>query len=361
MRILMPVSFVAEAGGLHDHVEEIALAARRFGFTTVVAGRAGAFLDRLAAAGVETIAVDFSLPGAALSKLASAGPWDLIHTHPFEARAFACLAAEAWCVPLIVTIHGWYLDDLPSWHVRADAVIAVTGAIADRLKRLPGIEAEKIVQINNHLKATGTRRRLSQGQPSVLSVASRIDRDFGPVQTILDEFVDELVRHEDRNWRIEIAGGGTGLHDAIKHVAVRWNGPFAPPVSFLGWLQGEALSALYARSSATIAPGRSAVDAIGFGIPTIMTRQIGTYALAPVGDTAALLYGTEGARVSGRDLYAACRTFEQDTDYAFSVSESHRRIARLNFDPLSLSRRLAGVYEAALLNRLAREAAAESR
>lgn len=350
MRILMPVSFVAEEGGLHDHVEEIALAMRQFGHSIVVAGRPGQFLDRLSDNQIETLPVDFDALEVTMGTIASAGPWDLVHTHPFQSRAFSVLAARTWKVPLVVTIHGWYLDDLPTWHRTANAIIAVTDAISDRIKQVPGMDPAKVHQISNHLRITGTRGKLDPNQPHILSVASRVDRDFAPVLTLLDEFVEELIEHEDNGWEIQIAGSGTGVPQLIKHISTRWSREFCPRVSLLGWLRGQDLADLYARSFATIAPGRSAIDAIGFGIPTVLTRQIGTYALSPIGDSSALLNGTVGESVSGQDLYSACKTLSNEPDLAYSISEAHRRIARLHFDPLTLSRQLAVVYETAALD-----------
>ncbi|MCK9794706.1 glycosyltransferase family 4 protein [Isoptericola sp. 4D.3] len=348
----MPATYVAARGGLFDHIKETALATRAYGIHVTVTGKAGAFLDGLQAAGVDTLPSVLEHPDEAIAELGAKGPWDLIHTHPFAARAFAVQAAKAWQVPLVATIHGWYLDDVQAWHQDASVIIGVTDAITDRLKAVPGVDPAAVRTIENHRKLTpDVARRANPSGRRTLLVVSRIDRDFAPVAQLLDEFVTAANDRGDRRWDVAIAGTGTGVRDLVATIARRWSHPGAPPISLLGWLDAAGLAVQYARAAAVIAPGRAAVDAMISGIPTVMTRQIGSYAMAPFGDARSALYGRPGERVMGEDFFGACTRALDNPEIADEYSYAHRRIAELTFDPDSLTRRLVAAYEVAALER----------
>ena len=350
MRVIMPVAFKAEHGGLHDHITEIASEALRQSIQVTVAGRAGPFLERLAVAGIDTIEVNLDDIDASCAIVRSHGPWDLIHTHPFEARKFAIEYAARELTPLIATFHGWYADEIDQWHHSADAIIAVTGAIEQRLHSIDGIAHERIHLVENRLKSDAIytpQSRQERGGTLMLSVASRLDADFAPTLRTVTEFIrraTESATPSGPKWRIAVAGQGAESATIATTLRGLCLQDHSPEIEFLGWLDPASLRNLYARSFATIAPGRAGIDAIASGLPTVLTRQIGTYALAPVGDTSELLYGTYGSTVSGADFYDYCTYLHLNPAVHEQHTETAMNIARSRYNAESLTARLHSIY-----------------
>ncbi|MFD6177434.1 MULTISPECIES: glycosyltransferase family 4 protein [unclassified Isoptericola] len=347
----MPVSFNAEHGGLHDHVEEIAVSARDRDVQVVVACRPGPFASRLIAQDIPVIHVDLTDVEAACNAAREAGPWDLVHSHPFAAREFAVEFTRREEVPLIVTMHGWYLDDIAEWHESADAIIGVTGAIADRLKSVPGVAKERIHVIENRIGAAKVGRQAPGGAsgPLVLSVVSRLDNDFGQTQAVIEEFIQRSTEvATDRPWHIRIAGDGSARNRVAAELGALALAPGAPDISFLGWVDALGLRRLYEDSFATISPGRAAIDAIASGIPTVLTRQIGTYALSPIGDTATLIYGTENSHVSGGSFFDFCRELAEEPQRRRDFLAYSSRTVGMRLNPQMLEFLLLSVYESVI-------------
>jgi glycosyltransferase involved in cell wall biosynthesis len=354
MRILMPVTYVAESGGLHDHVEEIALSAPSFGAEVTVIGREGLFLDRLKSLGVSVISMDFADKESGIHKLRALGPWDLIHAHPFGAREFGLAAGEALGIPQIVTIHGWYEDAVRGWHAKASAIVCVTEAIATRIRSIPGIDPSKVVTIENRFKVKhGAVHPFRPAEaPFNISIASRIDADFTPVLTLLSEFASACIAHRDARWKFSIAGTGDSVGSLVRKMGGEWSNIHAPQITLLGWLDAKELSALYDTSFLTIAPGRAALDAMRRGVPSILTRQIGTFSLPPFGDALSLLAGTpETASLSGREIYLKCRRLAEEPDEWEKLSHQTRRVVELYFNAEASARRLHSIYEAVSMSR----------
>ncbi|MBD7979521.1 glycosyltransferase family 4 protein [Oerskovia merdavium] len=348
----MPVSYVAESGGLHDHIEEIAVSAPQFGVEVTVLGRRGVFLDRLKNLGLNVIATDPADTEDAMRDVQKYGPWDLIHSHPFGAREFAFAAAEVLKIPVVVTIHGWYDDKISEWHSKASAIIGVTDAISTRLRATPGIDQSRVFTIDNRFKVE--RGAVHPFQPArspfMIAIASRIDRDFGPVLSILDDFAASCQEYEDPRWMFTIAGTGSHVGEVVRRVANVWSGRYAPRTSLIGWLDATELSTMYDRSFLAIAPGRAALDAMRRGVPTILTRQIGSFSLPPFGDPLSLLAGNPGSEmVRGRDVYLNCRRLAEDPDLWEQLSHQTRRVVDLFYNSGASTRRLHAIYEAVIM------------
>ncbi|WP_171468311.1 glycosyltransferase [Cellulosimicrobium sp. 72-3] len=342
----MPVAYRADQGGLHDHVEEIVVSAAD-DFAITVAGRGGPFLERLERLGVETLAIDFTARDA-LAELAHAGPWDLIHAHPFESRRIAVQLAEHLEVPLLVTMHGWYTDDIHQWHDKAAAIIAVTPAIATHLQQRTGARPNKFWVVPNHCRTTSEPLQPSSARLAKrLIVASRLDSDFTTTETVVREFLAALRDADDRGWTVSVAGTGSKLPE-IAHRLGGLATAARARVEFLGWLSKDELARLTAVSSCCIAPGRSAIDAMGTGTLTILTRQIGSYALPPLGEIGSLHYSAPENKVDGQALYDLVRLVEASDQMHRSLAESHASIVRSMYDPVRTNGLLHALYRETL-------------
>jgi len=353
MRVLMPVSYQAPSGGLLDHVRSLALRAPSFGNEVTVAGRDSEFLQGLAREGIETIVCNFEDPERALATVSENGfDWDLVHAHPFGSRKFGVLAAQKYGKPLVVTIHGWYDDQIDRWYETATTVIAVSPAISSRLRATAPGAGEKIITIPNGIKAAANAidERAALTPPYTLTVASRIDADFDALGETLLDFVAEAQEHNDQRWRISIAGAGTHRESFIRRAAIVSTRRRGPEIEFLGWLDTPQLRRLYAGSFAAIAPGRSAVDAMASGVPTVMTRQIGSYSTLGATPVLEHFYGAPNKRLTGLDLYAQLSELATDGERWRSLSRGLRKATQLFYDDDIWQQVTNGVYEYAALS-----------
>jgi glycosyltransferase involved in cell wall biosynthesis len=118
MKIVYIVTRANPVGGAQVHVRDFALALRMAGHEpVVVTSGSGPYIDRLRAAGVETIVVN-SL-GMAISPLRDLRALtelrallrrlrpDLVSTHSTKAGVLGRLAARSLGIPVIFTAHGW--------------------------------------------------------------------------------------------------------------------------------------------------------------------------------------------------------------------------------------------------------------
>src|SRR5689334_14749977 len=114
MHVLICVFFRAQFGGLHSNVFSTTRRCLQKGHTVTVLCREGPFREQLAAAGVHTIATEYSSTEESVqSVLAQASaPYDIIHAHPFASRKVALALGRELSIPVIITYHGMYDDEL---------------------------------------------------------------------------------------------------------------------------------------------------------------------------------------------------------------------------------------------------------
>lgn len=350
----MPVSHQADGGGLLDHVRALAIAAPRFGNDVTVAARPSRFLHELSDAGVDTLPCDLGQPGALMSHLDATGfAWDLIHAHPFEARRFGSLAAREFNVPLVVTMHGWYDDHIERWYDTATTVIAVSPAIAARLRATVPGAGEKIICVPNGIKAAAETLPpdLSTRLPHRICVASRIDVDFEPLARLILDFIEAAQAQHDSRWQFVVAGAGTRRTEFTRRVAAQIAAQPGPSIEFVGWLDEDRLRELYTKSFAAVAPGRSAVDAMASGLPTLMTRQIGTYSLLGQEPALGHFYGAPKAHASGYDLYRRLSALADEPAQWTTLSNRLRRATTLFYDENHWQQITNAIYEFALIGK----------
>ncbi|MFI2485267.1 glycosyltransferase [Promicromonospora kroppenstedtii] len=350
MRILMPVSLNGAHGDIHDHCEEIAVSGRKRDAEVVVATSSRPYLERLAARGVDGFLVDFADLEAASEAAARRGPWDLVHTHPFAARKFATRFAAQNELPLVATFHGPYLDDIDTWQNQANALVAVTGSVADRLRGVSGLPADRVHVVENRLRADAMPQQQAKHDPRalVLAVHANLTKDFDPALELLSEFIERASGEQRFGWRIELAGSGANRPDITAQLAKACLAPGAPDVVVHGHLDAAATRELYGRAYAVVAAGRDAIDAIAVGLPAVVAQGTGTYALSPTGDTSTLLYGTDGARVSGAAFHDHCVEIAADAEARQRHAVSGMRLTRSRFNPQALDLALAAIHELAV-------------
>ena len=132
MRVLVTASFKAPFGGLQANVRAQLRAIRQAESTPVLACDAGRFAEAVRSEGFEVIDGDL-LSAEVHRRCVGAGPFDLIHAHPFAARQLGLAVATELGLPMLLTLHGKYSDSLSEYHSAINYVVVVSRAIRDRL------------------------------------------------------------------------------------------------------------------------------------------------------------------------------------------------------------------------------------
>jgi glycosyltransferase involved in cell wall biosynthesis len=165
LHVLAPGDF----GGLESVVQALAIGQRRAGKRVCVVGvldgagaRGGAFLDGLAAAGVETRRVIAPSRGyrreqAAVAEVAKGFGPTIIHTHGARCDVVDGAVARRLGVPVVSTLHGLTGSGWRAWlyqrlemraYRRFAAVVVVSRPLVARVGR-SGVEASRIYLIPN--------------------------------------------------------------------------------------------------------------------------------------------------------------------------------------------------------------------
>lgn len=284
-RVLIPVFFNAPLGGLQSHVRAQCTALRKSGNHAVVMCKPGPFADILQNDGVEVLTTDYRDLQASIDTASAAGPYDLVHAHPFQSRRVGLAVAQSSDVPLVVTFHRNYLDGLKEWHNDADVILAVSPAIRDSLLDDSQIDASKLMTMpngvdlsafSNKLAAEGQfRNRLHRrvrdhdGNRPTIAFASRLDADKG---CALDAIRHCWIRCiETRAFTVDwsIAGDG-GERERLEREAAALNDAAGRQmVRFHGWVDEFELANFYKAADLAIGPGRCAMEAMACGTPAI--------------------------------------------------------------------------------------------
>ena len=284
-RVLIPVYFNSPQGGLHLHIRSQCVALLKSDFHPVVLCKPGPFADKLSNIGVEVLTTNFLDLQQSIDTALSAGPFDLIHTHPFKARAVALAVAETTNTPTIATFHRNYLDNLPNWHDAVNVIVAVCPAIRDGLLEQTDIDPTKVLIVPNGVDrsiftspkderrpANRPERKSGKNSRNVhqkIAIVSRLDRDKG----FLLEGIQNCWQRcaETRSFTVEwsIAGDGSE-RKLLEEQAEQLNHAAGKKiVHFLGWMGRPSLSVLYGSADLAIGPGRCAMEAMACGTPTI--------------------------------------------------------------------------------------------
>ena len=368
MRVFIPVFFNAPFGGLHSHVRAQCAALRRAGNKTTVLCRPGPFAELLQRDGVEILSTDFSDLEAAIGLALSAGPFDLIHAHPFASRHVGLAVASATDVPFVVTFHREYVDDLNGWHDSADTIIAVSPAIRDYLWAQTDVDLTKLLMIPNGVDLSvftpatdGQERVSSDGAPAIdadgrsrqtICFASRLDVD----KSFALEAIKDCWRRcaETRAFTIEwgVAGEG-GERKSMEQAAAKLNDAAGRElVRFHGWLDDSSLAKLYGTADLTIGPGRCVPESMACGTPALAVGK-GSYVglidarrfVAGLHTNFGECYQEEGECASGA-MFDDIDRVVYDRELLWQLGQSSVALIRAYFDQNRIDRQLLALYDA---------------
>ena len=357
MRAAIPVYFRAPLGGLQENVRATVHLLRDRGWHVTVFSPPGPFQQQIEAAGVA-----WRLLEDGLDALPETEVFHLVHAHPGSARKLGlALAAKHKC-PFFITLHGAWVDHIEEYASQCSGILCVSEAVAEAVSaRVPAFASRVHVIPNSTIPAERTPlsrlrelfRRPGNARPLRLIVASRFDRDKEKVV----EFLAECWQRQDAlcsdrlAWNI--AGAGT-LLDALEAASrpLRANvGPDA--VRFHGWVDRQALEALYVESDVAVAPGRSAIDAIGRGLPIVAVGSQGCAGLGTVGRLSELAHANFGGfglveHRSAITTVAELIELSASRRRLAALGRASTRFARERFDARVHDQRLLALYADAL-------------
>lgn len=271
--MLVPVFFRSAHGGLHNHVQAQIAAARGAGWQVTLLCKPGPFAETMSRT-CRVAHTDFEDIDAATAVALAAGPYDLVHTHPWASARVAEKVAAALRIPVAVTHHNAKLDQLHRTGDRMDMVVAVSDFARRTILEASGLPPERVVVIPNGVDRGVFRPSRTRGPArdnDEVLVATRFDKDKGFVIELLEETFAAVARDPDP-WRDvdwTIFGDGTEIgrvHDAANMLNEAMG---RQRVRFPGWGDAKTLARAMRRASVVVAPGRSALEALACGAVTV--------------------------------------------------------------------------------------------
>jgi len=216
---------------------------------------------------------------------------DLIHAHDWLTVLAALEAKRHLHKPLLFHIHSLETDRGGLWANKlifaiekygmelADQIIAVSQYTKDNIVRHYGIAPEKITVVHNGIyydrSSFPTKSGKKSGDPEMVLFLGRITRQKGPYFFIE---VAKKILEKKPNLQFVLAGTGDLLVDMIEHVASLKIGK---NVHFTGFLDSEQVKKIYQLADVYVMPsvsepfGLSALEALSYNVPIVMSKQSG--------------------------------------------------------------------------------------
>jgi len=346
VRVLIPVYFNAPLGGVQSHVRAQADALLAAGHSCAVMCRPGPFADSLRRARIDVLETTFEDTSASVEQAGRSGRYDLVHAHPFQSRAVGLEVAAQQRVPFLCTLHGTYLDSLPSYAGSVDLCIAVSSAIRDYVVGEQALPPSRILVIPNGVDTDifaprpPDPRELRRCIPTLggfegeaakrrILFVSRLDADKRFILDVLSETWEEVRRARAFDIAWWVAGDGS-LRSEVEAAADDVNSAAGREIiHFLGWQSELGLAVLYNNCDLAIAPGRSALESMACARPVIAIGSKGYVGL--IDDDRALegVYGNFGGLGRKHETYQPGSMFE-DTDSIIYDDEELARLGRLS-------------------------------
>lgn len=283
MRVLIPVWFSSPNGGLHENVRFCCRAIRGAGGEAIVQCPHSPFTESLKSEGFEVAETDFVDVEAAIRQAEALGPFDLIHSHVGAGLRVAEALARAAGTPMLMTVHGrsggrhfQFADVISLMFCVSPAIVerfekAKNGQMLGRVTHLPNaVDVERF--------SPGEMR--PQGRVMRIIVPSRFRQDKREMLRVLPALWEaQSTSRRPRSVQWTLVGEGEelpGLLDKAKALEALCGPGF---VSAKGWMNAEALEAEVRQHDLAVAPGRSAMEAMAAGLPTVALGSAGCVGL----------------------------------------------------------------------------------
>lgn len=272
MKILYLIHFNAPMGGLHENLFSSALFMKEKNHDVWVVIKEGPLNERLKSHGINTIVIDYQYISQTLGAINDEEvQFDIVHTHPGPSRKAALHYTKQHDIPLVMTFHGMWSDSLRLYHERINSIVCVSGGVKDFIKS----ETENI-EDKCYVVPNGYNSKLFN-QPSfynkssnnlTIGLVTRLDDDKKFILDIFMIALRHLNKNKDYNINFKIIGDGKLRDDFLEethNILTNTN----HNIEITGWLVDDDLQSAYMDCDIIIAPGRSAIESMACGKPTI--------------------------------------------------------------------------------------------
>lgn len=259
-------------GGLHENIRDSITYARHILEEIIVICPRSTFAKKFEESGARVIEVNYD--DLSLDELCDRlGMVDLVHLHPGKSRQTGMEYARIRNIPTVKTIHGKWFDGIEKNHTNINHVISVSRYIEEQIRRSTPELRSRLSTIENGVDLAFFPQAQSFGRHGEYIICcSRLDKDK-----------PGLIEALPMLWRLQAQRGlkipwllvGDGplrqhLQDTAKETFRTED-----TVRFSGWRQKNELADLYRNAFISVSPGRSALESMACGVPTISCGSSG--------------------------------------------------------------------------------------
>ena len=225
--------------------------------------------------------------GELASLLAQTLDFDIIHAHDWMTMLAGMEIKKITGKPLVVHVHslevdrggvnsqGWVYQMEKRGMQEADLLMPVSNFTGNIINEYYGIDYRKIFPVHNGIREVKPFRTKSPYNEKVVLFVGRLTRQKGP-----EYFVDiaEKVLQTEPNVRFVMAGTGEYFNPLLERAAQKG---IAHRFHLTGFLNLDKVRQLLSRADVYVMPsvsepfGLSAVEAVQFGIPAVISKQSG--------------------------------------------------------------------------------------
>lgn len=264
-------------GGLHEYVRDSMRAIKGAGGIAILVCPKSRFSSEILLEGFRVIETDFSEDNI-IDKVLSHGPYDLIHAHPGKSKIICLNLKALLSIPFIYTIHGKWSNAIEKNIDQVDLLIGVSGHIVDTFNKHQLMHKSQVSLICNGYDTSIFKPSKSQSSmPSefIGIYSGRIDQDKESAIRLLKDIWRAQAEGELPKFKWIVAGDGLLLNDLKRDALTYFSEPSS--VKFTGWLSRDELAKQLSYSAFSIAAGRSALEALGTGLPVIASGREGYF------------------------------------------------------------------------------------
>lgn len=261
-----------KGGGLHENIRDTITYAQHAFREIVVVCPQSTFADQFRSAGASVVELDYeNATGDSIEALV--GSVDLVHVHPGKSRQLGILHAQRCHAPVVMTIHGKWMDGIEKYHPDLAHIIAVSLHIEEQIRSaIPNLR-NKLTTVPNGVDTRRFERvdDVSANKQYVIC-CSRFDHDKpGLLLSLKALWAEQYSQGVCTPWLMV----GEGPARADLEAAAEKLSESTAEVRFVGWRQKDDLRELHGRALVSISPGRSALEAMAMGVPTITCGAAG--------------------------------------------------------------------------------------
>lgn len=268
MNILIVFSSVSEHSGLHDNILETVVEAKNRGHRVFVAYRSGEFLGKIKKLDIEIIETDCKLRAQAANKIKAFTlcDIDIIHTHPGDGRKVAVRLSRELDIPMVMTIHGKWTNNISNYIDHLAAVFTVSESIKQKVIDECNGSYEKVHVIpnySNYYNEIPTNNDIFK-----ISLITRLDKDKDLIMEMVQDILPIMNEYSNK-LELDIIGDGTEKEKFIDYLTSYLNNNIE--INFLGWIDDKViLKNHYQKSDLIIGPGRVVIDAYALNKPALV-------------------------------------------------------------------------------------------